>query len=118
MADYFQFITEDGVVVAIDSESIDVPDEGGVEKAGLLDGAGRAIQVTQETFEQAMTALLAYNARLFSRAMDGLENRPAEAELTFGLKFSGEIGGFLVTKLAGEATYGVRLIWRDASTAR
>jgi hypothetical protein len=115
MASHLQFLTDNGVLVAIDGDLPDGQDEGGVEKAGRLrDRAGRAVEVTQETFEDAVKSLLSYNAGLLARAMGAMPERPAEAELSFGLKFSGELGAFMITKLTGEATYGVRLLWRDS----
>jgi hypothetical protein len=50
--------------------------------------------------------------RAFLAAVDALDKPPAEMEITFGLKATGEVGNLAVGKVAGESNYQVKMIWR------
>jgi hypothetical protein len=48
--------------------------------------------VAQSGFEEAVRRAVSVNARAFLAAANSLEEPPAEMELTFGLKATGEVG--------------------------
>jgi hypothetical protein len=106
MGRYVQFELSDGGTVVIES---DEPD-GGIVKAGVGEVAERA----RETFEQAVE-----NARdaalVIMDKVRGLYEAPDEIEVTFGLKASAELNTLVVAKASIEASYTVRLTWRQES---
>jgi hypothetical protein len=69
---------------------------------------------TKPKFEDAVvTAKPAIEA--FRKLVASLPDKPDSVELTFGLKASAEVGGFLVfAKAGGEATFGLKLSWKKA----
>jgi hypothetical protein len=106
MSRYVQFDLSDGSTVVIES---DEPD-GGIVKAGV----GEVAEQARETFEQAVE-----NARdaalVIVDKVRGLYEAPDEIEVTFGLKASGELNTLVVAKAGIEASYTVRLTWRQES---
>jgi hypothetical protein len=83
---------------------------------GCASGCGirpvRAVAVAQSGFEEAVRRAVSVNARAFLAAADALESPPAELEITFGLKATGEAGNLAVGKVAGESSYQVRMVWK------
>ncbi len=107
MSRYVEFDLPDGSTVVIES---DEPD-GGVVKAARL---GEVAERARETFEQAVEN--ARNAALvIVDKVRGLYDSPDEVEVTFGLKASGELNTLVVAKAGIEASYSVRLTWRQES---
>lgn len=88
----------------------------GEQSAGLRqwarDQAGEAVTVAQSGFEEAVRRAVSVNARAFLAAAEALESPPAELEITFGLKATGEAGNLAVGKVAGESNYQVRMLWK------
>jgi hypothetical protein len=115
MLSYLRFETDDGVPIILEAEVDELPEETGPQKAGLPDRLRQTIATTQEAVEQAIQAIMRYHGRVFASAIKGLENKPDEAELSFGLKAAGELGNFVITRISGEVNYGVRLVWRNDS---
>ena len=60
---------------------------------------------------------VAMNVQAFLAAADALEKPPAEMEITFGLKATGEVGNLAVGKIAGESNYQVKMVWRCPADA-
>ena len=89
------------------------------QNAGLLqwarNQAGEAVAVAQSGFEQAVRRAVGLNVRAFLAAADALEKPPAEMEITFGLKATGEVGNLAVGKVAGESNYQVKMVWRRSA---
>lgn len=88
----------------------------GEQDAGLRQWAqgqaDAAAAVAQSGFEEAVRRAVSVNARAFLAAANSLEEPPAEMELTFGLKATGEVGNLAVGRVAGESNYQVRMTWR------
>ncbi len=88
----------------------------GEQNAGLPQFARKqavaAVAVAQSGFEQAVRRAVSLNVRAFLAAADALETPPAEMEITFGLKATGEVGNLAVGKVAGESNYQVKMVWR------
>lgn len=74
--------------------------------------AGAAVAMAQSAFEDAVRRAVSVNTRAFLAAANALEEPPAEMEIIFGLKATGELGNLAVGKIAGESNYQVRMIWR------
>ncbi len=109
MTNYLRFAS--GEVDA--AEDLPVASE---QNAGLRqwarDQAGEAVAVAQSGFEQAVQRAVSLNVRAFLAAADALDKPPAEMEITFVLKATGEMGNLAVGKVAGESNYQVKMIWR------
>jgi Trypsin-co-occurring domain 1 len=118
MTNYLRFASEEGeaadVLVEVDATE-DLP-AASEQNAGLRqwarNQAGDAVAVTQSGFEQAVRAAVSLNVGAFLAAADALEKPPAEMEITFGLKATGEVGNLAVGKIAGESNYQVKMVWR------
>ncbi len=81
-------------------------------KAGLSPSQGAAKRLD----EALVTARPAIEG--FRRLVDSLPHKPDKVSLSFGLKASAEVGGFLVfSKAAGEATFQLTLSWEGAKPA-
>lgn len=118
MTNYLRFSSGNGeageVLVEVDTvEDLPVVGE---QNAGLRQWArnqtGEAVAVAQSGFEQAVRRAVSLNVRAFLSAADALEKPPAEMEITFGLKATGEVGNLAVGKVAGESNYQVKMVWR------
>jgi hypothetical protein len=115
MADYIQFTAADGSTLLVEVDESEISAQRGVQKAGIREATGKTIAVAQNTFEQAIKQAITHNAQTFLEAVLGLSILPNEAEVSFGLKMTGEFGNVAVAKAGGEANYTVTLTWkRDA----
>lgn len=113
MTGYLRFDMDgaDDVSVLVESEGSGASFEA-TQPAGVRDRLADGIAVAASSFEAAIGRVLEAHARTFVGAIRGLSDPPAEAELSFGLKAAGEAGNFVITKVAGEMNYGIRLLWR------
>jgi hypothetical protein len=119
MPTYLQFISgEDEVLVEVDAAEVYSPT--GEQNAGLRqwvkEQAGEVVAVAQSGFEEAVRRAVRLNVPAFLAAAEALEKPPAEMEITFGLKATGEVGNLAVGKVAGECNYQVKMIWKHASS--
>jgi Trypsin-co-occurring domain 1 len=112
MADYIQFTSADGNTLLVEVDEGEVSSQQGIQKAGLREMAGKSVAVAQTSFEHAIQQALQYNAQVFLQSVVNLPILPSEAEITFGLKITGEVGNVAVGKAGGETNYTIRLIWR------
>ena len=118
MVSYLRFSSGDGeaadVLVEVGAAE-DLP-EAGEQNAGLRqwtrNHADEVVEVAQSGFEEAVRRAVSLNARAFLSAAETLDERPAELEVTFGLKATGEVGNLAVGKVAGESNYQVKMTWR------
>jgi hypothetical protein len=118
MTSYLRFeTTDDDVLIETDVAALAEPDlNTGEQKAGLgrwvRSQTGEVVAVAQIGFEQAVRKAVAINAQAFLAAVKSLKEPPAEMEITFGLKGTGEVGNVAVGKVAGESSYQVKMVWR------
>jgi hypothetical protein len=56
--------------------------------------------------------VLRVNGSAFYDAISALSPAPAEAEVSFGIKLTGEIGNVAITKVSSEGNYSVKLVWK------
>jgi len=112
MADYIKFISEDGNSLLVEVDEGEVSSQQAIQKAGLREMAGKSVAMAQTSFEQAIQQAMRYNAQVFLQSVVNLPILPSEAEITFGLKITGEVGNVAVGKAGGETNYTIRLIWK------
>ncbi|MCA1680191.1 MAG: hypothetical protein LC777_15185 [Actinobacteria bacterium] len=117
MSSYVEFATVSGDRVLVEVDTDEVVTTAGVEKAGLRrDPAAGAVAKAESTFEEAVASTVIRSVETLSRAVSELSPAPAEVELAFGLKATGEIGNIAVAKAGGEVNFTVRLLWRSGPT--
>jgi len=112
MADYIQFTSADGNSLLVEVDESEVSSQQGIQKAGLREMAGKSVAVAQTSFENAVQQAMRYNAQVFLQSVISLPILPSEAEITFGLKITGEVGNVAVGKAGGETNYTIRLTWK------
>jgi hypothetical protein len=118
MAGYIEFQSAEGsVLVEVDEE--ETSQKGGIQKAGLREMASKSVAIAQTSFENAIHAAICCNAQVFLNSVLALSPLPSEAEISFGLKMTGEAGNVAVGKVGGETNYAIRLTWkREAKAAQ
>ncbi len=112
MVGYIQFTSGDGSTMLVEVEEGEVLSQKGVQKAGLREMVNKQVAEARTSFEDAIQQVIRYNAQAFMQAVDGLPALPDEAEITFGLKITGEAGNVAVGRVGGEANYMIRLTWK------
>ncbi len=112
MADYIQFTADDGGNMLVEVTEEEIPSEGGVQKAGLREMVDKRVAVARTSFEEAVQRTIRYNAQAFIQSVSSLPILPSEAEITFGLKVTGEAGNVAVGQVGGEANYTIKLTWK------
>lgn len=118
MTSYLRFESEHGVLL-LETDAVPEALPGSTElPAGLgvsrwaRNQSGQAIAIAQTGFHEAVRTALSLNIPPFLAAADELPDPPAEIEITFGLKGTGELGNLAVGKVAGECSYQVKMVWR------
>lgn len=111
MADYIQFTSGDGSSMLVEVEEGEIVSQKGVQKAGLREMVGKQVAEARTSFEDAIQQAIRYNAQTFMLAVHSLSALPDEAEITFGLKITGEAGNVAVGRVGGEVNYMIRLTW-------
>lgn len=117
MTSYLRFEAPDGATILLEAEDDELGEHSGTQKAGLKENLRGGVAVAQETFDKAVSQALNVNARAFINAVRGLADPPDEVEISFGLKATGEVGNFVITKISGEMNYGVKLAWKAGLNA-
>jgi len=100
----------------VEVDTAETYSETGEQNAGLRqlvqDQAGRAVALAKSGFEEAVGHAIRLNVPAFLAAAEALDKPPAEMEIVFGLKGTGEVGNLAVGKVAGECSYQVKMVWR------
>ncbi len=107
MVRYVEFHTEDGSTILIEVEEAEAP---GIRRAGI--SPEDLVERADKTLEQALGSLRA-SAQAIVRTVSGLAQPPDEVEVTFGLKIAGEVNALAVAKAGGDATYTVKMTWKN-----
>jgi hypothetical protein len=119
MSTYLRFTSDAGELL-VEVSSREVESGPGEQNAGLRrwarDQMGDVVAVARRGFEEAVRQAIHTNVPAFLAAAEALEKPPAEMQITFGLKGTGEVGNLAVGKVAGECNYQVTMVWkRDPS---
>jgi hypothetical protein len=89
-ATYIRFPDDHGPVLVEVDESETGGD--GMIRAGLADKLQDSLAAAQSSLEFALGHIIRTNGRALVAAVADLEPRPAQTELTFGIKATGELG--------------------------
>lgn len=116
MTKFIEFKTTAGPDMLVEVDDKELP--AGIEKAGLKDMAGKTISQAQEVFEQAIKGVIRLNVDTFYDAIRELPHPPTDVEISFGLKATGELNNFAISKLGAEANYTIKLSWRTITPSK
>lgn len=106
---YITFELEDGTKVFIESADVHK------NSPGLIP-AGKAAETEDKTtisFEQQIDGARKMAAAMMKKFREGFKKEPSDIDISFGLKASSEVGGFLISRGGPEATFSVSLHWCD-----
>lgn len=118
MAEYLRFGVSDQSSILVEVTPDEVRPPPGVVKAGVGERVQTTVVQAQALFDGALLNVLRHTAQALSDAVKDLPEGLSQAELTFGLRASGEAGNFAVAKAGGEVNYSVKLVWeRPPKTA-
>jgi len=118
MTHYLEFATEDGGKILVEVDDKEVTRQGGIQKAGVKEVLQGAVAQAKTTIDAALKTAVQYNASAFLKAISELIDAPDEVEMTFGLKGTAEAGNLAIAKVAGEASYSIKLKWGPRSEKR
>jgi hypothetical protein len=117
MSAYVEFLTENDGKVIIEttssSSTVDFGDPKLAKVAGIGDVLRRVSTGAEDVFEKAVSVVTSTHARAFYDALQSVASPPNEATLEFGLKVSADLGSIVVSKIAAESNYTVKLTWKD-----
>lgn len=116
MNKFIEFNTADGGDVLIEVDEKEIPS--GIAKAGLKDIAGKTISQAQQLFEQAIKTAVRLNVETFYGAIRELPHPPTDVEISFGLKATGELTNFAISKIGAEANYTIKVTWRTIPSTK
>jgi hypothetical protein len=63
------------------------------------------------SFDEKIGGIRKMAAALMRQFREGFDSQPSDIDISFGMKASGELGGFLVSRAGGEASFSVTLRW-------
>jgi hypothetical protein len=112
MSSYIQVPLDDGTSVLVEVTEEELSADGGVKKAGLRDMVNKQVAEAQTSLNEAFQHMLSANVHAFIQAVQRVPTMPIEAEMTFGLKFTGQAGNVVIAQAGGEVNYTIRLLWR------
>lgn len=114
MSTYIQFESDDGSTVLIEVEDSEIePELSGTVKVGLRERVESSVAIAQQTFSSAMKSAIKLNVEGLLEGIRALPDPPSEAEISFGLKATGEIGNVAVGKVGSETNYTIKLVWKN-----
>ena len=101
---YTSISLSDGKQVAFEMDAISGPQP--------VSKLGETIEDARDTITKSLQGIREFTEGLLNELRVGLaEAAPDNVKVTFGVKLSAELGGFLVAKAGGEAHYSVTLSW-------
>lgn len=116
MTKFIEFDTTDGAGVLVEVDEKYIPS--GIAKAGLKDIADKTISRAQKLFEEAITSAIRLNVETFYGAIRELPHPPTDVEISFGLKATGELTNFAISKIGAEANYTIKVTWRTTPATK
>jgi len=104
---YLTFELDDGTKVYI--EASDMPKN----SPGLLPaGRGEGSEKTAVIFEKQVAGVVKMATAMMNEFRAGMGEPPSDVDIAFGLKASGELGGLVISRVGGEASFSVSVRWR------
>jgi hypothetical protein len=104
---YLTFELSDGTKVYIEANDIQK------NAPGLIPaGRGEGAEKSAISFPKQIDGIRKMAAEMVKEFREGFADEPGDIDISFGLKASGELGGFLVSRSGGESSFSVTLRWR------
>ncbi|MBI4874235.1 MAG: hypothetical protein HY822_06355 [Acidobacteria bacterium] len=103
----------DGVTIHFEAEPSAV--SGGPQPISRL---GDAMESLGRSFEGSVEAIGRMAGVMIGKVRECAPDPPTDVEITFGLKASAELQGFVIAKAGAEANYTVRLAWKSQPAPR
>jgi hypothetical protein len=110
VAEVVQFAAANGATIYVDSRPDGPAPSGGLERAGAAERAAHTTRKAAEGFEQALKTIRVTAEASLAQLCD-LESKPAEVEVSFGVRLSAGLNAGVLTS-GGDANLNVRLLWR------
>lgn len=104
---YLTFELEDGTKVYIEASDAQKNTSGFIPS-----GRGDSGEKPNIQFEKEIAGVRKMSGALVKQFRDSMDDQPSDVDISFGLKASSEVGGFLVSRVVGEASFSVTLRWR------
>jgi hypothetical protein len=106
---FMTFLLDDGTEVFI--EAMEAPKN----SPGLIPASrgGEEIEKPVRSFEASLDGVRKMSGAMLKKLRQDLVEEPSEMEVSFGLKASAEVGGFLVARTTMDANYAVTLKWKQ-----
>jgi hypothetical protein len=108
MAKTIQLAEHNEIYIEVDES---LPPKSGTAKAGLPETVARTAVQAGAALKEALRVAMRVNVELFQESLRDLPVKPDQAELSFGLKVSGDLGNVIITKIGAEANYAIKLSW-------
>jgi hypothetical protein len=103
---YLTFELEDGTKVNIEASDMQK------NAPGLIpSGRGESADKAPIPFGPQVAGVKKMAAALVKEFREGQGDQPSDVDISFGMKASGELGGFLISRTGGEAVFSVTLRW-------
>ena len=117
MSGMLAFESKTGTVLVEVAEATRRPTDlvGKVASAGDVEPSS-VVARAANGFEAALD-VVQRSAQAFVEQVEKMARKPSSLEVEFGLKASGEMGIFAITKASGEANFKVKLKWTLGNTA-
>jgi hypothetical protein len=115
MSDDKHFLVELTPAASIDSQAVTLPGKvSGIQGkvSGIQNLAANVVNSAVSALQDALREVVAVHASALHDAIETIPNPPSEASVEFGIKLSGEAGNVIVSKVAAEANYTVKLSWK------
>lgn len=103
---YLTFTLDDGTLVHIEAADVQKTAPGLIPA-----GRGGEGDKTPLPFEEKIGGVRKMAAALMKQFREGFDDQPSDIDISFGMKASGELGGILVSRAGGEASFSVTLRW-------
>ena len=107
---YLTFELEDGTKVFIEASDVQKTTPGLIPS-----GRGEGNEKAPIHFEQQVSGVKKMAAALVRQFREGMEEEPSDVDISFGMKASGELGGLLVSRSGGDASFSITLRWHAQS---
>jgi hypothetical protein len=104
---YLTFELEDGTKVSVEATDMQR------SAPGLIPaGRGNEEEKTPLLFIEKISGVRKMATTLVEQFRQGFGDQPSDVDISFGIKASAELGGFVVARAGGETSFSVTLRWR------
>ena len=107
---YLKFELEDGTAVFIESSDPNRNSPGLIPSSHLAESDGEKIALS---FEKQIDGVRKTAAVLMKQFREGFSEQPSDIDITFAIKASAEVGGFVIGRAGSDSSFSISLHWRE-----